>query len=118
MSSSDTWPIPELSGWRAGHVREQLHERTAGDPVAHLRRAVVEQLVQCLLGVTERALEMWIVAAPHDVGEAHRPIGGWRRLVVLERRVDLAEQDLLGQPGKGRPNEHAVLPVALVHPVP
>ena len=48
---------------------------------------VVEQLVQHLLAVAERAFEVRVVAAPAHVLPAHRPERGGCRAVVLERRV-------------------------------
>ena len=47
---------------------EQLHERADTHPPADVRGRVVEKLVQRLLGVTESAFEMWVVAAPDRVG--------------------------------------------------
>src|SRR5579871_4600957 len=72
---------------RGRDVREELLEHADGDTPARGLVNAVEQLVQCLLRVAERALEVRVVAAPADIAPPHR---GHRRdcaAVVLERRV-------------------------------
>src|SRR5438874_2192561 len=70
-------------GGSTGDAREQLLERADADAVRHGWIDVVEQLVQRLLRVTERALEMRVVASPHHVLPAHRRARLHRRAVVL-----------------------------------
>src|SRR3954447_19779204 len=102
---------------RITDVREQLLERAQSDALADRRVDTVEELVQRLLRVAERALEVRIVAAPHHVVVPHRPHRSRRGLVVLERRVHLTVEDLLRQHRQHRAHEHVVLAVPLVHPI-
>src|SRR5271163_3769555 len=56
---------------RFTYVREQVEERSHGDPVPDLLVHTVEQLMQCLLRGSVRALKVGVVAAPHDVLVTH-----------------------------------------------
>src|SRR5262249_41057117 len=81
-STTAVRPASSLSGTgsvrarRPWHVREQFLERADGDAPPRLGVDVVEELVQRLLRVPERALEVRVVAAPTDVAPAHGPVGG------------------------------------------
>src|SRR3984893_15704744 len=100
-----------------GDVREQLLEGADGDAATVLGGDVVEQLVQRLLAVAVRALEMGVVAAPHDIAPSHRGGRRHRRAVVLERRVDLGVQELARQLRQRRTYRAGVLAVPLVEAV-
>ncbi len=118
-----------ICGWRRvasyrrllGGLRgnpEQLVEGAAGDPVPDLVAGLGEQAAQGFLGVAVGAFQVRVVIAPQHVAVAGRGHHLDRALVVLEGRVDLLTDDLAGQPAQLGPDEHAVLTIGLVHPVP
>ena len=108
-------PMPAAE---SGREPGKLVEGAAGDPLADLVADSGEQAAQGLLGVPVGPFQVRVVISPQHVAVTGRRDHLDRALVVLERGVDLLADDLAGQPAQLGPDEHAVLPVRLVHPVP